>query len=247
MSINNLYKSGIKDQDIIVDNLVVNETATINNLVLEDTTITGNLTLTGNLISDGQVISDRSSLVGSLSEITIQQGVHNITSGQSNPLIISNLDANSDNFYKMYLSFNANPTNSSNFLTLTLNNDSTGYASRVITENNSNLTANISVVNMPNNGSESNYFHLVRVNTALQFAGCGEFLFWLNKVNVNVNPYGKGHFSAYRPESGSVIQNFHSAFAQLRPNGTEITSITIDVSDTNHTGWGIFYKITRMI
>jgi hypothetical protein len=247
MSINNLYKSGIKDQDIIVDNLVVNETATINNLVLEDTTIDGNLTLTGNLISDGQVISDRSSLNGSLSEITVAQGIKNIASGSTDPLILSGLEGNSQNLYKLYISFNANPTTISNFLYMEVNTDSTGYSSRLITENNSDLTSSTSIVNMANNGSQSQYFHLIRLNVSTQFSGCGEFLFWLNKVNANVNPYGKGHFCAYRPISGSIIQNVHCAYGQLRPNGNEITSIELNVTDGNHTGWSYFYKLTRLI
>jgi hypothetical protein len=266
MSIANFYKTGLKDQDIIVDNLVVNETATINNLdidnlEIDDLTVEGTANFNGNvnindsiltvyggnIISDGnisstgngQLISNGlSSNTNSVSSMLRESGIHqwNSASGTGqNPLVI-NLNGDTEFIYKIYISYDGNPLNSSNYLFMRLNNVSSSIYSSRITQNTTGLI---------DNNSQSSW-NFIYTNSTTNKVGFGTWDLWCNKsVAMNDNAHLIGLYSSQTPGSNST-SNYKVAHTYNDGTLNNISSLRIDVSDNIHTGWKLYYRIIRM-
>lgn len=245
MSIVNLYKSGLKDQDTVVDNLTVNEDAIVNG----DLTVNGSFNPSGNLIVNGYVKANNSAISGTLSEVVVSAGIFSIASGVGpgvSPLVISGLLGNSGSIYKLYASFSIQATNGTNYITLQLNSDSSGYANHITRENASSPSSLTTIINNPDNSGLDTRFALISANLAVTYGGVGEWILWLNKANVNQNPCLTGQYSTKIASSGNYVYTYNASNFQQRPNGTQITSITIDTNSSDHTGIGIYYKLTKL-
>lgn len=251
LSIDNLTTNDITANDITVNNdlTVNNNIIGLNNLTIENnlgmnsgdiTLASGDITITsGNLdVVAGQVLGNLSTLQNSMSGFLVERGTHIWLSGQAqgvNELFIQNLDGNSDVFYDIEVAFQGEPTNNNNHLTLLFNGDIANVYSSRITQNTTGLK----------NLTNQIRWDFIDFESTNDKVGTGQFKIFASKELLGQTNIGMtGLYSSQTPGFNDT-SNYKVAHTWNSQNSTNITSITIDVVNGNHTGWFLYYSIRR--
>jgi len=230
MSIKNLEFTGLKDQNVICNNLEVKGNTTADNGI---TVSSGNVN-----IAAGEILVNSASQVGSVGPISYTSGLHFWSSGQApgdNPLNLS-LDINSHLGYIVRIFIVLESTNISNHIRYTCNNDSNAeYCWRV--QNNG----------APNDTGVSETSGVVYKIDSGTTCNCGiEFEIVKNQFGLNSYPM-TGFYMAHEPSSLPTVAPTGGRVWSIYQNssGANLTSMQIDVSDANHTGCSLLYLVHR--
>lgn len=262
MSYKHLTYDGIDDKNLIIDNLTINDALSIGNLEATNLEITNDLTVDNNitclnslLISQDLLVGNNGSITGDLEvkdqlvssglsddlssvvEKLISSGSHTWNSGINNgvnPLTIGGLDGNNYEFLKLYISFTCTITNEIfNYLQLNFNLNTTnnyGWAYQELIQKTS--VQNTSINNPPIIYSDDAGFNV----------GLGEFLINSKQINNRIFANGNVYY-----QNGSLNQRILSGgISYVSLIDSNMSSLTIDVSNNQHEGWTIDYKLTRL-
>ena len=193
----------------------------------------------GNLeITTGSVIVNDANDVGSVSKILVESGIHNWSSGQApgaNILEISGLNGNNHKKYTIEIDYLINSSATTNFINLYLNgNTGTNY----------NIYEQLAPASPVATATNQNAIPIIKTNLAFSAFGLGIVDLFVDTVpNFSSSLMSKvvaersgGTFSPNKIELGGTFKN---------PSFQNITSINIDISDANHTGCTISYRIYR--
>lgn len=228
-------------QQLEVDGITtLNNTLNVNgvsNLDGATTVTTGSLIVSLGDISStsGQVFADFSTSVGSLAFIIEKKDTHIWSSGQTpgaNPLI---LPLNSSHIgYVLKFNYFSQSQNTSNFLMARVNNSSQAVYSTRSVQNGTGTFINNS------NQTEWQFINNKATNNKI-----GNGTFELNMVKTFTNSCSIiGTYGSQTP--GNNNTDVYSLAASYNDSsGTAITNLTIDVTDTLHTGWEIQYTLYR--
>jgi hypothetical protein len=248
-------------------NNIINDTSTIQNLTVETSTnITGgNLNVVNDIISSSgeitsenditsnngnitslngncvaeQFIPTQTAVIGSLNISLISSGIHTwgggITKG-INPLNIT-LDGNNDVGYFMKFKYVINSTNVNHYVVAFFNSDETAKYSTVMKEQNSSNSTG--VINQ-NNG------RLIEPRTSTSVFGVGSFdmLTFNNSVLTNCSVIGQNIIQLTGGGSNAQIQQVGINYFD-GPIPSDVTQITIDTNNGNHTGMTLLYRLFK--
>lgn len=245
MSIANLLaQSTKKDQNIFCDSLTAEsfnvDTITVNTLNADtinadDINATSDIIALGN-VTGNEVFASLQGTVGSIGNILVAQGSNAWSTGVGpgvTPLNITGLDGDVEVGYRIEFAFVGQPTNSNNFLFMRLNDDNSGiYASR------STLNQSPGY-----NNNANTQWNFIDVDSANNRSGCGSYMLWVQAVTFSEH-YMTGTMVSHRPGAGNEIQTWKMGFAM--DSGADVTSINIDINNTNHTGWTLHFRIYRL-
>ena len=189
--------------------------------------------------TDGEIFSSGSSQIGTVGNILFKSGQFSWASGANKgdtPLIITGMEGNKHEGYILKIKFVSLSTNSNNSLVMFFNNDQTNIYGTGTNKQNDGST--VSLQNQP-------YIEFMPFKRSQNSIGGGTFDIWTSKVNPLVHVSVTGSFSQ-QVENASSAGNITTVGGIYRDTTTtEITSMTIDVNNTNHAGMTILYKIYR--
>ena len=211
------------------------------------TTLNGNIiSNVGNIIaivgditsSSGEVFADNSASVGAVGNILVARGSHSFANGTGpgvNTLTISGLDGNAHLGYILKINYLSEPTNSNNFLTMKLDSlSNTSYSNRVI----------VNGVIQKNNSGQDAWAFIDPESGTTKF-GNATFDMFLNKSILSSNDVHMCGIMSGQEPINNTPDAYLCSYAYSSGNPSTISELIIDVSNSNHTGWDLFYSIFR--
>ena len=239
---------GINVEQANINNLIVNTfdvTAfSADVAIIGDLSVTGTATIADEDVTDSSIDNltinneilylSNSDTSNSISSMLVESGTHTWSASEapgSNILSIS-IDSNEQRDYDLYIDYLANPSAGTNFLGMRFNDDTSNeYAYNVFTDYSSAQDAS----------GVGGILFLYLVGTGL-FTGAMKCDLLLSK-QINNSVYG---FTNYTQQSGTGgLSSRTSNFVWNSGDSDTINTIDIDVSDTNHNGWQIYYRLIR--
>jgi len=216
MSIKNLEFTGLKDQNIICNNLEVKGI------------------VNGNLNVNGEVLASSSKEIGSVGPILKSKGTHVWSSGQGSGVNILSIpvDLDTDDFYTLKFDFILNTSVFGNFLKLNFNNNYTEeYSYRVTQDGAPNTTI-----------APDFQGAFLKIDLGVPSQGIGEFNIGAIGDIISASSvyytYEDLPFIPF-PFTGRSAVIYKNSLAE------SLTSINIDISDANHTGTTVNWSLYK--
>ena len=242
---NNDYDEKINDNSVASKQIISNG----NTLVTYDTT-SGSENINYNCgisianndleLTTGSLLVNNASVVNSVSKILVASGTHNWSSGQApgaNILSLSGLNGNLHKKYSLEIDFLINSSATTNFIVMNLNGN-TGAQYNTIEQ--------LAPASPAVTATGANNIPIIKSNLAFSAFGMANIdisvdttLTFASRVNSDVLAERSG--GTFDPNKLMFAGSFRN------PSFQNITSIDIDLSDANHTGCTIVYRLYRSV